>query len=70
MTMRYCSKCDCLAEKGTQEYSEAACPKCGDPSWESISITISRFTNARSAMFKVDAVLDDSNEERTKAVYR
>ena len=32
-TMRYCSKCDCLAEKGSPEFSMAACPKCGDPSW-------------------------------------
>lgn len=66
VTMRYCSKCDCLAEKGTQEYSEAACPKCGDPSWGVNQHHYLRFTNARSAMFKVDAVLDDSNEERTK----
>ena len=66
VTMRYCSKCDCLAEKGTQEYSEAACPKCGDPSWGVNQHHYLKFTNARSAMFKVDAVLDDSNEERTR----
>ena len=65
-TMRYCSKCDCLAEKGTQEFSQAACPKCGDPSWGVNQHHYLRFTNSRSAMLKMDAVLDDSNEERTK----
>ena len=65
-TMRYCSKCDCLAEKGTQDFALAACPKCGDPSWGVNQHHFLKFTNARSAMFKVDAVLDDSNEERSK----
>lgn len=65
-TMRYCSKCDCLAEKGTPDFSQAACPKCGDPSWGVNQHHFLKFTNARSAMYKVDAVLDDSNEERTK----
>ena len=63
-TMRYCSKCDCLAEKGTEEFAKAACPKCGDPSWGINQHSYLRFTNARSAMYKVDAVLDDSDEER------
>lgn len=66
VTMRYCSKCDCLAEKGTPEFSEAACPKCGDPSWGVNQHHYLKFTSARSAMFKTDAALDDSNEERTK----
>ena len=65
-TMRYCSKCDCLAEKGTADFSLAACPKCGDPSWGVNQHRYLKFTNARSAMFKRDAVLDDSNEERSK----
>ena len=65
-TMRYCSKCDCLAEKGTADFAQAACPKCGDPSWGVNQHHFLKFTNARSAMFKVDAVLDDSNEERSK----
>ena len=66
VTMRYCSKCDCLAEKGTPEFSEAACPKCGDPSWGVNQHHYLKFTSARSAMFKTEAALDDSNEERTK----
>ena len=65
-TMRYCSKCDCLAEKGSPEFSMAACPKCGDPSWGVNQHHYLKFTSARSAMFKTDAALDDSNEERTK----
>lgn len=65
-TMRYCSKCDCLAEKGTADFAQAACPKCGDPSWGVNQHHFLKFTNARSAMFKVDAALDDSNEERSK----
>lgn len=67
--MRYCSKCDCLAEKGTSEFAQSACPKCGDYSWGVNQHHYLKFTNARSAMFKVDAVLDDSNEERTKEEY-
>ena len=65
-SMRYCSKCDCLAEKGTTDFSQAVCPKCGDPSWSVNQHHFLKFTNARSAMFRVDAVLDDSNEERSK----
>lgn len=65
-SMRYCSKCDCLAEKGTSEFLTATCPKCGEPSWGVNQHHYLKFTNARSAMFKVDAVLDDSNEERMK----
>ena len=65
-TMRYCSKCDCLAEKGTSDFAQAVCPKCGDPSWGVNQHHFLKFTNARSAMYKVDAVLDDSNEERSK----
>lgn len=64
-TMRYCSKCDCLAAKGTPEFGEAACPKCGDPSWGVNQHHYLRYTNARSAMIKTDADLDDANEERT-----
>ena len=64
-TMKYCSKCDCLAEKGTADFAQATCPKCGDPSWGVNPHHFLKFTNARSAMFKVDAVLDDSNEERS-----
>ena len=64
--MRYCSKCDCLAEKGTPEFAQASCPKCGDPSWGVNQHRFLRYTNARSAMYKVDAVLDDSDEERSK----
>lgn len=64
--MRYCSKCDCVAEKGTPEFSLAACPKCGDPSWGVNQHKYLKFTSARSAMFKTDAVLDDSHEERIK----
>lgn len=64
--MKYCSKCDCIAEKGTPEYSLATCPKCGDPSWGVNQHRYLKFTNARSSMYRVDAVLDDSSEERTK----
>ena len=66
VTMRYCSKCDCVAEKGTSDFSLAACPKCGDPSWGVNQHKYLKFTSARSAMSKTDAALDDSNEERTK----
>ncbi len=68
-TLRFCSKCDCLAEKGTADFAQAACPKCGDPSWGVNQHRYLRFTNARSSMYKVDAVLDDSNDERSKEMY-
>ena len=67
--MRYCSKCDCVAEKGTAEFTTAGCPKCGDPSWGINTHHYLKFTNARSAMMKADAVLDDANEEREKEQY-
>lgn len=65
-TMKYCSKCDCIAEKGSDEFAQALCPKCGDPSWGVNLHQYLKYTSARSAMYKVDAVLDDANEERTK----
>ena len=69
ISMRYCSKCDCVAEKGTAEFATASCPKCGDPSWGINTHQYLKFTNARSAMMKADAVLDDTNEERVKEQY-
>ncbi len=69
ISMRYCSKCDCIAEEGTLEYNTAACPKCGDPSWGINTHDYLKFSNARSAMMKADAVLDDANEERTREQY-
>lgn len=69
VTMRYCSKCDCLAEKGTEEYASGVCPKCGDPSWGINTHHYLRFTGARSAMSRTDAALDDSNEERVKELF-
>lgn len=68
-TLRYCSKCDCIAEKGTTAYSEGACPKCGDPSWGVNSHHYLKFTNARCMMRKDDASLDDSNEDREQERY-
>lgn len=66
VTMKYCSKCDCVAAKGTTDFSLAVCPKCGDPSWGVNQHKYLKFTSARSAMFKKDAVLDDANDERIK----
>ncbi|MFT0286493.1 DEAD/DEAH box helicase [Bacteroides thetaiotaomicron] len=68
-TMRFCSKCDCLAMKGTPNYNTAACPKCGDPSWSVNTHPVVKFTNARSIMKKTEAALDDSAEERDKENY-
>ncbi len=67
--MRYCSKCDCVAEKGTAAYALTKCPKCGDPSWSVNTHRYLKYTNARSVMMKADAVLDDANEERVKEQY-
>lgn len=67
--MRFCSKCDCLAMKGTADYNTATCPKCGDPSWGVNTHPIVKFTNARSIMKKTEAALDDSTEERDKENY-
>lgn len=69
VNMRYCSKCDCLAEKGTTEYSMASCPKCGDPSWGVNTHQYLLFTGARSATFRTDAALDDSNEDRVRELF-
>ncbi len=69
ISMRYCSKCDCIAEKGTAEYATASCPKCDDPSWGINTHKYLKFTNARSVMMKTDAVLDDANEERVREQY-
>lgn len=65
-TIKYCSKCDCIAPNGTSEFESASCPKCGDPSWSGNQHLYLKFANARSSMKKADAVLDDSNEERQK----
>lgn len=69
ISMRYCSKCDCIAEKGTAEYATASCPKCDDPSWSINTHKYLKFTNARSVMMKTEAVLDDANEERVREQY-
>ena len=69
VTMRYCSKCDCIAEEGTAEYAMAACPKCGDPSWGVNTHRYLRYTTARSAMNKTEAALGDATEEREREQY-
>lgn len=69
VTMRYCSKCDCIAEEGTAEYAMAACPKCGDPSWGVNTHRYLRYTTARSAMNRADAALGDATEEREREQY-
>ena len=69
ISMRYCSKCDCLAPEGSAEYVSSSCPKCGDPSWGVNEHHYLKFTNARSVMMKSDAVLGDANEERLKEQY-
>ncbi len=66
ISMRFCSKCDCVAEQGDPDFDLASCPKCNDASWRANKHKYLKFTSARSAMFKPDAVLDDSKEERTK----
>ena len=66
ISMKYCSKCDCVAEEGTSEYNLGTCPKCGDPSWGVNEHKYLKFTSARSTMDKTDAALDDSNDERAK----
>jgi DEAD/DEAH box helicase domain-containing protein len=69
VNMRYCSKCDCIAEEGTPDYALSACPKCGDPSWGINVHKYLKFTGARSAMKKDEAALDDSNDERIREQY-
>lgn len=66
ISMKFCSKCDCVAEQGNPDFALASCPKCNDASWGANEHKYLKFTSARSAMFKPDAVLDDSKEERTK----
>lgn len=63
-SMRFCSKCDCIALKGDSGFNNAVCPKCGDPSWGVNSHQVLKFTGARSVMHSNDAALDDSSEDR------
>lgn len=63
-SFRFCSKCDCLAVKGSAEYAMAGCPKCGDPSWGVNQHDVLKFSNSRSVMKADEAALDDSNEDR------
>lgn len=67
--MKFCSKCDCISLKGEDGFNQAACPKCGDPSWGINKHNILKFTSARSVMYSNDAALDDSKEERESENY-
>lgn len=67
--MRFCSKCDCVALKGESGFEQAACPKCGDPSWGVNRHSTLKFTTAKSLMRSDDAALDDSSEDRDSENY-
>lgn len=68
-TMKFCSKCDCVALKGESGFEDASCPKCNDPSWGVNRHPILKFTGARSVMHSNDAALDDSSEDRDNENY-
>ncbi|MCR5314385.1 MAG: DEAD/DEAH box helicase [Bacteroidaceae bacterium] len=67
--MRYCSDCDALAEEGTPEFSLTRCPKCGSESWNTNKHRYLRFTAATTGVYRDQAVLDDSNDDREKEMY-
>ncbi len=67
--MRYCSDCDAIAIEGTAEYGMNACPKCGSPSWRTNHHPFLRFTSAVSSMFREDAAMDDSSDDRDRKLY-
>ncbi len=67
--MRYCSKCDCIALEGEEEYDMASCPKCNDASWGANQHAILKHESSRSLMKSDEAILDDSKEEREKENY-
>lgn len=62
--MHYCSDCDALAEEGSPEYLLHVCPKCGSESWRSNLHKYLHFTMAITSVYKDNAALDDSNDER------
>lgn len=68
-SMKFCSKCDCIALKGESGFEDAACPKCNDPSWGVNIHPILKFTGARSIMHSNEAALDDSSEDRDNENY-
>lgn len=69
-SMRFCSKCDCVALKGELGYDDVACPKCSSPSWRLNVHQVLKFTNSRSIIKdSKEAVLDDSKEERDSGNY-
>lgn len=67
--IRFCSRCDALAEEGSEEYGNAVCPKCGSGSWGSNIHKFLNFVGAVSRTTTVDAVLNDSSENRVPVPY-
>lgn len=62
--MRFCSRCDCIAEIGTDAYGIATCPKCGDGSWGANEHLFLDFKAAICRTTAKESVLDDSSDER------
>ena len=67
--IRFCSRCDALAEEGSEEYGNALCPKCGSGSWGSNVHKFLNFVGAVSRTTTKDAVLNDSSENRVPVPY-
>lgn len=68
--MRYCSKCDALADEGDQEwYTSRCCPKCGSDSWHSNQHKYLKFTTATTSVCRNDAALDDRSEDRDQKFF-
>ena len=67
--MRFCSRCDCIAEIGTEAYGLATCPKCGDGSWGANEHLFLDFKAAICRTTAKESVLNDSSEERKPAFF-
>lgn len=67
---RFCAKCDCIEDDSPNH--PGTCPKCGDSSFGSAD-HVHTFVNLRDVKVNeklVDAILDDSTDERDKVGYK
>ena len=67
---RFCARCDCIEDESPNH--PMTCPKCGDPSFGSDD-HVHTFVNLRNVKVNeklIDAILDDSTDEREKVGYK
>lgn len=64
--MRYCSRCDAIAEEGSDEFNQTTCPKCQSDSWRANVHQYLLFIQANTSTNQQEATIKDTDDRNKK----